>query len=110
MSKPTGREVYNALAVLDRAGILDILTIQQPKATMRGNTFTHNDAEAVLNVTFDTNGKPKKKHKSPKKYRYMTEAQKDQAVDMFNDQGMNKSEIGRKLGFSAQTISNNIGV
>ena len=101
MSKqPTAREVYNAMGVLDRAGILDSLS---PRVRMSNNTFTGNDAEFALNVTFDN-----AMDKGRKKWRRMTRENVDDAVALYNNEKMTYAAIGRKLGFSQTSIKRNI--
>ena len=100
MSKPTLTEVYNALGVLERAGMLEKMQRKQTRITP--------DNHLTAMETVDTLNKPIRK--SRKKWRKMTDKDIETAVAMYNVDNATAAEIASTLGFSASCIARNIGI
>ena len=95
MSKPTLTEVYNALGVLERAGMLEKMQMKQTRITQNTH-LTASETVAALD-------KPIRK-----KRRRMTKEDIGRSIKMYNDEGMSQAAIGNELGFSATCIARNM--
>ena len=100
MSKPTLTEVYNALGVLERAGMLEKMQMKQTRITQK--------SLLTATETIDTLNKPIRK--SRKKWKKMTDKDIETAVAMYNVDNASATEISNTLGFSVSTIIRNIGI
>ena len=97
MSKPTLTEVYNALGVLERAGMLEKMQMKQTRGSST-DRLTATETSKILD-------RPTKN----KRHR-MSKEQIDRAVVMYNDEKATITEIARELGFSAPSIRYNLGL
>ena len=98
MAKPTLTEVYQALGVLERAGMLESMQMKRITYPPNGNRLTATEVVAQVDAP----------NRKKQKRRKMTEADIDMAVMLHDDQGMTVAAIGREMGFSSTAINNNI--